>query len=239
MRRAVAIDQNAQVSETGGRDPQVEMQLHSVVDGLVNHTRGTFTRERLSAIVDELYDEMSARAKVQTFVPVLVGRAALTQVRAEQVKAGEVLKSMPEVLIICQENAGRSQAAAALIRYYAPGLLYVVSAGVAPVGHVLDEVTNRLAGQGVYLTDIPKKYSQEMLDIADHLIVVGAVDEDLTDAVEDVRRWDDIEQIEDVATSDVGGVLQQIDQRVREALAEWLPDLDLGEPVMQRAPDPA
>jgi protein-tyrosine-phosphatase len=215
------------------------MQLRSVVDGLVNHTGGAFSRQRLTSLVDDLYDQMSATATIQTFVPVLVGRAALTQIRAEQIQAGEVLKTMPEVLIVCQANAGRSQAAAALFRYYAPGLLYVVSAGVSPLGHVLDDVTNGLAAHGVYLTDIPKKYTQEMLDVADHLIIVGEVDEELPDREDqDRHHWADIPQIEDVRFADVPQVLIDIDERVRSTLATWMPDLDLGDPVMSQAPDP-
>ncbi|HPE13416.1 MAG: hypothetical protein H6524_15525 [Actinobacteria bacterium] len=221
------------------REPQVDMQLRSVVDGLVNHTGGAFSRERLTALVDDLYEQMSAGAKIQTFVPVLVGRAALTQIRAEQIQAGEVLKTMPEVLIVCQANAGRSQAAAALFRYYAPGLLYVVSAGVAPLGHVLEEVTSGLAAHGVYLTDIPKKYSQEMLDVADHLVIVGEVGEELPARTgQDRHHWSDIPQIEDVRTADVPDVLVKIDGKVRDTLAQWMPDLELGDPVMSRAPDP-
>lgn len=216
------------------------MQLRSVVDGLVNHTGGAFSRERLTSLVDELYDEMSATATIQTFVPVLVGRAALTQIRAEQIQAGEVLKTMPEVLIVCQANAGRSQAAAALFRYYAPGLLYVVSAGVSPLGHVLEDVTNGLAAHGVYLTDIPKKYTQEMLDVADHLIIVGEVAEELPGREgQDRHHWADIPQIEDVRFADVPKVLIDIDERVRSTLAEWMPDLELGDPVMSQAPNPA
>jgi protein-tyrosine-phosphatase len=215
------------------------MQLRSVVDGLVNHTQGAFSRERLSDLVDELYDEMSARAAIQTYVPVLVGRAALTQIRAEQIKAGEILKTMPEVLIVCQENAGRSQAAAALFRYYAPGLLYVVSAGLTPLGHVLEEVTNGLAAHGVYLTDTPKKYSQEMLEVSDHLIIVGEVTDDLPARdSQDRHLWDDIPQIQDVASADIPEVLRKIDERVRATLAQWMPDLDLADAVMSREPDP-
>lgn len=238
MRPPHWIDHNARVSET--RDPKIEAQLHHVVDGLVNHTGGAFPRDRLTALVDELYDEMSATARVQTYVPVLVGRAALTQVRAEQIHAGEVLKTKPEVLIVCQENVGRSQAAAALFRYYAPGLLYVVSAGVAPKGHVLEEVTNGLAAHGVYLTDIPKKYTQEMLEVADHLIIVGEIDGSLPARDgQDRHHWTDIAHIEDVDTPDVPAVLVQIDLRVRKELGQWFPDLDLGDPVMQQPPSPA
>ncbi len=221
------------------RDAKVEAQLRHVVDGLVNHTGGAFSRDRLTTLVDELYDQMAANATVATFLPVLAGRAALSQVRAEQVKAGEVLKTQPEVLIVCHDNVGRSQAAAALFRFYAPGMLYVVSAGVAPKGHVLEEATTGLASHGVYLTDIPKPCTQEMLDIADHLILVGHVESPLSREGLDERRWDDIPHIEGLSADEVAEVLVKIDLRVREALAEWFPDLDLGNPVMQEPPSPA
>lgn len=222
------------------RDPHVEMQLRSVVDGLVNHTSGAFSRERLSELVDGLYDEMSARASIQTYVPVLVGRAALTQVRAEQIQAGQVLKTMPEVLIVCQENAGRSQAAAALFRYYAPGLLYVVSAGSAPLGHVLEDVTNGLAAHGVYLTDIPKKYSEAMVQAADHVIIIGELDHEVPSRDgQDRHHWSDIPHIETLTANDISEVLNRIDERVRQALSQWMPQLDLGDPVMSQAPNPA
>lgn len=221
------------------REPNVDMQLRSVVDGLVNHTAGTIPRERLTTIVDDLYDQMAATASVKTYLPVLVGRAALTQVRAEQIQAGEVLKTQPEVLIVCQDNIGRSQAAAALFRYYAPGLLYVVSAGVAPKGHVLDEVTNGLAAHGVHLTDIPKQYSDEMLSVADRLVVVGATTAGSLPVIEgqDRQEWRDISHLEGLSGPEVQQVLVDIDLKVRELLGQWFPDLDLGDPVMQQAPD--
>lgn len=228
------------MAEAAPRDPQIELQLRHVVDGLVNHTGGALTRDRLTELVDELYDEMSAVAHIQTFVPVLVGRAALTQVRAELIAAGEVLKTMPEVLIVCQENVGRSQAAAALFRYYAPGRLYVLSAGIRPKGHVLDEVTNGLAAHGVYLTDIPKRYSPEMLAVADHLIVIGETSEPLPPVEgQDRHHWDDISQIEDLPATAVPAVLEEIDRRVRGQLGDWLPELDLGDPIMGQAASPA
>src|SRR5690606_33097584 len=134
---------------------------------------------------------------------------------------------------------GRSQAAAALFRYYAPGLVYVVSAGVAPKGHVLDEVTNGLAAHGVHLTDIPKKYSDEMLAVADRLVVVGATTAGSLPVIDgqDRYEWRDISHLEGLSGAEVQQVLVDIDLQVRALLAEWFPDLDLGEPVMQQAPD--
>ncbi|MBK6762300.1 MAG: hypothetical protein IPG68_03045 [Micrococcales bacterium] len=220
------------------RDPQVDVQLRNVVDGLVNHTGGAIPRENLAAIVDDLYAKLARDAKLTTYLPVIVGRAALQRVRAEQADASRTLLTKPEVLIVCQDNIGRSQAAAALLRYYAPGMLYIVSAGVAPKGHVLTEVTEGLASRGVHLTDPPQAFAPSMLDDADHLIIVGDTTADALPEREGVERieWRAISHLEGLPPTDVAEVLVQIDLRVREVLATWFPDLDLGEPVMQQTP---
>ncbi len=212
------------------RDPQVDVQLRSVVDGLVNHTQGAISREELTALVDRLYDQMSATATIQTFLPVLVGRAALEQVSGTVPAAQTALRERPEVLIVCQENAGRSQAAAALFRNYAPGLLFVESAGLTPADQVMPDVIDALAAHGVHLIDEAKSLEPEMLQRATHLIVIG-------DAELVGTRWD-LQSLSGASPAQVAGVLIDIDMRVRDALREWFPELDLGEPVMQGVADP-
>lgn len=212
------------------RDPQVEVQLRSVVDGLVNHTQGAISRDDLTALVDEIYDEFAATAKVQTFLPVLVGRAALDRVAGGVAQAQKELRAQPEVLIVCQENAGRSQAAAALFRHYAPGMLFVESAGITPADSVLPGVVDGLAAHGVHLIDEAKPLQPEMLQRASHVIVIGDADLDGT-------RWD-MPELSALSPAQVSEVLVDIDVQVRDALRGWFPDLDLGEPVMQGAADP-
>lgn len=212
------------------RDAQVEMQLRSVVDGLVNHTQGAISRDDLTALVDQIYDEMAATAKVQTFLPVLVGRTALDRVAGSVAQAEEALHDKPEVLIVCQENAGRSQAAAALFRHYAPGLLFVESAGLTPAESVLPGVIDALASHGVHLIDEAKPLQPQMLQRASHVIVIG-------DADLDGARWD-MPELSALTPAEVSDVLVDIDIQVRDALRSWFPDLDLGEPVMQGAADP-
>ncbi len=212
------------------RDPQVEVQLRNVVDGLVNHTQGAIARQDLSALVDQLYDQMSATATIQTFLPVLVGRAALAKVSGSVQQAQADLRDRPEVLIICQENAGRSQAAAALFRHYAPGLLFVESAGLMPADRVLPSVVDALAAHGVHLIDEAKALEPEMLARSSHLIVIGDADLEGT-------HWD-LPALDGASPAEVAHVLVDIDMLVREALTEWFPALDLAEPVMQGAADP-
>lgn len=212
------------------RDAQVETQLRNVVDGLVNHTQGAISRDDLTVLVDQLYDDMAAKATIQTFLPVLVGRAAMKKVSGSVDEAEQRLHSQPEVLIVCNENAGRSQAAAALFRHYAPGLLFVESAGLTPADAVLPTVVEALAAHGVHLTDEAKELTPEMLERASHLIVIGDVDID-------GARWD-LPELGGLTPAQVSDVLVDIDIQVRDALRQWFPDLDLGQPVMQGAADP-
>ena len=71
------------------------------------------------------------------------------------------------------------------------------------------------------------------------VIVVGEVDDLPTRDGLDQRQWQDIPHIEGLSAAEVADVLVLIDGRVREVLAQWLPDLDLGDPVMQQSPTPA
>ena len=218
------------------RDPKIDAQLRHVVDNLVNHTSGAFTREQLNDLVEELYEEMSTAASVQTFVPVMVGRAALSRLSLDEDEAKANLQTMPEVLILCQDNVGRSQAAAALIRHYAPGRLKVVSAGVAPKGHVLEEVTNGLAERGLLLTDPPAQFSPDMLAAADHLLVIGHLETTLPEkAGLDRHHWSDVPHIEGLSGDEINEVLEDLDGRIQVLLEEWLPDLKIDEPVMSAA----
>lgn len=212
------------------RDPQIDLQLGNIVDGLVNHTQGAIPRAELTALVDDLYDEMARTSKVQTFLPVLVGRAALARVQEGLPEAEAALRERPEVLIVCQENAGRSQAAAALFRHYAPGLLFVESAGLTPADRVQPAVIEALSAHGVHLIDEAKALQPEMLERADHVIVLG--DADLAGV-----RWD-LPEVDNLPPAEVAAVLVTIDERVREALRQWFPDLELGAPVMQGVADP-
>ena len=163
-------------------DPPMDAHLEHVVDGLVNSTHGAVRRHELREIVHECYAELAANAKVTTFLPVLTGRYALQQVRALQQARGDITKDLPEVLMIDEHNAGRSQTAAALARFYAPGRLSVNSAGVVPASGVNEVVVDELLEVGVALTDFPKRVTSAMVTAADHILVLGALSAPVTDA---------------------------------------------------------
>lgn len=202
----------------------MDVQLQGVVDDLVNHTQGAIPREQITALVNDVYDEMAADAKVQSFLPVLVGRAAMRQLQDGLPEARSALANQPEILIVCTENAGRSQAAAALFRHYAPGVVRVESAGMRPADHIQDAVVNILAEYGLHLTDEAKPLTPEVLQRAEHIVVIG-------DTGIEGEQWD-LPELDGLPHEEVEAVLVSIDGLVRGALGRWLPDLPLGKPVI-------
>ena len=140
---------------------------------------------------------------------------------------------MPEVLIVCRANRalpGRRR----LVPLLRPGLLYVVSAGVAPLSHVLEEVTAVLPRTGV-----PHGYPEEVLPGCwtwpdrGHRRRVGEKLPART-VSRDRHHWSDIPQIEGCAYSGHARRSGEDRRQVRDTLARWMPDLELGDPVMSR-----
>ena len=65
------------------------------------------------------------------FLPVIIERFAREQLWAVAQSTGVVEKPLPEVLFVCERNAGRSQMAAALAHELSKGWIAVRSAGLA------------------------------------------------------------------------------------------------------------
>ncbi len=215
-------------------DPEMHRHLEHVVDGLVNATGGAVHRHELRDIVYSSYEQLAENAKVTTFLPVLTGRYALMQVRAQGILSGDIAKDHPEVLTLDQRNAGRSQAAAALIRFYAPGRFLVNSAGIEPAPEVSPLVVDELRDAGVELTDFPKRISRELVEASDHVLVFGELTSDLPDAARvPVRRWD-VADPYDADRDAVIAILQQVDEAVREFLMSVDPDHELHPAVTQQ-----
>lgn len=208
-------------------DTQMDAHLEHVVDGLVNSTHGAVRRHELREIVHAAYDELAGNATVTTFLPVLTGRLAQQQVRALMVSRGDIVKDLPEVLMLDEHDAGRSQTAAALARFYAPGRVAVTSAGVSPAGAVNPLVVDELREVGVALTDFPKRVSTPMVQAADHVLVLGALSEDATNGATGQVVTIDIADPQDADQAEVIAILRQIDHAVRDLLTDIDPDHEL------------
>jgi arsenate reductase len=91
--------------------------------------------------------------------------------------ASEKAGVRPTVLVACRQNAGRSQAAAALLRHYAGDRVEVLSGGSEPADEVHPEVRAVLAERGLSVDATPKRFDADMVKAADVVVTMGCGEE--------------------------------------------------------------
>jgi arsenate reductase (thioredoxin) len=138
----------------------------------------------------------------------------------------------PRVLFACRANAGRSVAARVLAERYADGRVAVFSAGSEPGTEVHPEVAAVLAERGLDSShELPKPFDPNAR--YDVVVTMGCGD---TCPVYLGARYEDW-PLDDPKGKDlptVRRIVDDIDQRVRELLAELTPTWD---PTKGVAPD--
>jgi protein-tyrosine-phosphatase len=136
-----------------------------------------FSPETVAKYVAESYALLSDRAKIVRFLPSLTTRFATDRLTALATAEGLVLRGTPEVLFVCVQNAGRSQMAAAILRYLAGPRVHVRTAGSAPAPAVHATVIEALDEIGVPLaSEFPKPLTDEVVQAADYVITMGCGD---------------------------------------------------------------
>ena len=149
----------------------------SAVEELTYSFDGVFTVEEITNAVTRAQQALEPQATVHKFLPVLIKRYAEELLSADAQADGRTVKTVPEVLFVCVQNAGRSQIAAALAEHLAPGKIHVRSAGSAPTGELNPQAVQVLAERGISLTDAyPKPLSDSVLHAADIIITMGCGD---------------------------------------------------------------
>jgi protein-tyrosine-phosphatase len=154
------------------KDPYDEL-----VNDLAYSYEGVFSRETVAAAVAEARELLEPRAKVRTYLPVLVARQAREQLMSAAQAEGRIAKKVPELLFVCVHNAGRSQMAAALAEHLSARRVHVRSAGSNPASEVNPVVVQALEERGIPLTTpYPKPLSNSVLRAADAIITMGCGD---------------------------------------------------------------
>lgn len=127
---------------------------------------------------------------------------------------------IPEVLFVCVHNAGRSQAAAALLDHHAAGRVAVRSAGSAPGAEVNPAVATVLAERGLDIrAEIPKRLTDDAARTADVIVTMGCGDECPFFPGKRYLDW----ELDDPAgrpVEEVRPIVDEIDRRVRALLVE-------------------
>ena len=132
----------------------------------------------------------------------------------------------PEVLFVCVHNAGRSQMAAALLAHHAGDRVEIRSAGTAPADSINPAVIEVMAELGIDLLATgahPKRLEDAAVEASDVVITMGCGDECPYFPGTRYLDW----QLDDPAGQGVDAVRpirDEIDRRVRELLAELVPE---------------
>jgi arsenate reductase len=128
--------------------------LARITEDLAIRFHGVFSSETIGRYVQESYELLARRAKITRYLPSLTARFAGDRLRALTAADGKLTPTVPEVLFVCVQNAGRSQLASALLRSLVGDRVRVLTAGSEParavnplVVEALDEIGVSLAGE--------------------------------------------------------------------------------------------
>jgi arsenate reductase len=95
--------------------PLLRYCLDTTAVRLAGEFHGVLSPETVRRYVEEAYGQIGDRRTVgPNFLPVIIERFAREQLWAIAQATGAVDKPLPEVLFVCERNAGRSQMAACL-----------------------------------------------------------------------------------------------------------------------------
>jgi protein-tyrosine-phosphatase len=101
----------------------------------------------------------------------------VTQEHASEILQGVSEPDVPEILVVCTHNAGRSVAARVLLDHYATGRVIVRSAGSAPGDDINPAVAQVLEERGLDVSmEFPKPLTDEAARAADIVIAMGCGD---------------------------------------------------------------
>lgn len=162
-------------------DPHDDTVIPDVVsrisERLAARYAGTVSAETVSAIVDDSYRQLAARASIRRYLASLTGHFAAERLAAIR-RASVSLSDRPaSVLFVCVENAGRSQLASALLAAELGDGVTIASAGSQPGSAVSPLLADALDELGVPLgTAYPKPLTDELVRGADFVITMGCGD---------------------------------------------------------------
>jgi arsenate reductase len=129
----------------------------------------------------------------------------------------------PVVLVACRQNAGRSQAAAALLRHYSSDRIAVLSGGSEPADEVHPQVREVLAERGLAPQGRPKRFDPGMVQAADVVVTMGCGEECPYYPGRTYVDWE-VADPYGLSLGAVRAIVDDIDHRVQGLVKELLPE---------------
>ena len=197
-----------------------EQYLKRLASELSEKFAGTFSTETVERYVLESYTGLLRTSKVKAHLAAQTIRFATDRLTALAQATGAIDSPVPEVLFVCEQNAGRSQMAAVLTHHLGRGKVHVRSAGSTPSDTINLAVVAVMAELGLDLNEeFPKPLTDDVIQAADIVVTMGCGD---ACAVYPGKRYLDWE-LEDPAgrsLEEVRAIRDSIEQRVSALLLE-------------------
>ena len=154
-----------------------EEYLQRLALELTNKFAGIFGAETVERYVLESYAGLLRTSKVKAHLASQTTRFATDRLTALAQAKGAIERQVPEVLFVCEQNAGRSQMAAALTDHLSGGKVHVRSAGSMPARDLNPAVVTVMTELGVNLDrEFSKPLTDDVVQAADIVVTMGCGD---------------------------------------------------------------
>jgi arsenate reductase len=179
---------------------------------------GTFGAETVERYVLESYTGLLRTSTVKAHLAANTTRFATDRLTALAQAKGALETPVPEVLFVCEQNAGRSQMAAVLTNALSGGGVHVRSAGSAPAHQLNPAVVQAITELGLDMSEaFPKPLTDDVVQAADIVITMGCGDACPVYPGTRYRDWN-LTDPADLSLEDVRVIRDQIRTNVEELL---------------------
>ncbi|WP_157156697.1 arsenate reductase ArsC [Diaminobutyricimonas sp. LJ205] len=154
-----------------------EEYLRRLAGDLSERFAGVFSPETVERYVLESYASLLRTSTVKAHLASRTTRYATERLTALAQAKGAIARDVPEVLYVCELNAGRSQMAAVLTDHLSGGRVHVRSAGSMPAQELNPVVVEVMAEMGLDMHQaFPKPLTDDVVQAADVVITMGCGD---------------------------------------------------------------
>lgn len=154
-----------------------EEHLRRLARDLTVKFTGVFGAETVERYVLESYTALLRTSTVKAHLATNTIRFATDRLTALAQAKGAITHPVPEVLFVCEQNAGRSQMAAIFTNALSGGAVHVRSAGSAPSRELNPVVVAAMEEIGLDFSEaFPKPLTDDVVQAADVVITMGCGD---------------------------------------------------------------
>ena len=200
-----------------------EEYLKRLASDLTDKFAGIFGAETVERYVLESYTGLLRTSKVTAHLASQTTRFATDRLTALAQAKGAIESPVPEILFVCEQNAGRSQMAAVLADHLGAGRVHVRSAGSSPTDAINPAVIEVMAELGLDMgQEFPKPLTDDVVQAADVVVTMGCGD---ACAIYPGKRYLDWELADPalLGLDEVRQIRDEIRARVGQLLAELPP----------------